>query len=219
MSKGEFNQFCIWKEFLSSQSPFTIRTLIILSNSSFLLILRMLKETSRWESLTWHLPVVDTLSFAAFFLSSRSTGEKDARKEIASNTLLRCRGSLCAAFCVSSSCDICRTETLMLLKGNVMSANINYLARELNGKVRKSISSHSREITSCRATNSLCSSVGKLHYAYSTRASRAQRSVEVNRKFKHFMYFKILLHFVEYWLEQKALMHSGFFLLQNASIT
>lgn len=81
---------------------------------------------------------------------------------------------------------------------------------ERKRKVRKSIPSHFREITSCPSDKFALQFKWKTLLCIQHQSEQSAESVKVNRKFKRFMYFKILFHFVEYWLEQKPLMHSFF---------
>lgn len=75
-----------------------------------------------------------------------------------------------------------------------------------------------REFTSCLLNDDKFAAVQMVNLFMHTAPSLGQRSVKVSKvqAFYIFMYFKIF-HFVEYWLEQKALMHK--FSFKNASIT
>lgn len=62
--------------YYKSQSCFYVfcqRFIIFFSLYFTLVVCAMYKETLRWISSTWHLPVVDTLRFAAFFIESKQT--------------------------------------------------------------------------------------------------------------------------------------------------
>lgn len=74
---------------------------------------------------------------------------------------------------------------------------------------RKSISSFSRNYF--LPQRQIRSAVQMENFIMHTAPERASRSVKVNTKFSRFMYFKILFHFAEYWLEQKRFIAYIFF--------